>query len=59
LKSAGFSGYNEPLGIQARGLAYSPQNLLQLGYSIIYSVKNDLQHSESEVRQFFRAKRTM
>lgn len=58
LKSIDFSQHHDPFGIQARGLAYAPETLSQLGYSIIHSVKNDLQYSEAEIRQFFRLKRS-
>ncbi len=57
LKSVDFSDRDEPFGIQARGLAYPPETLLRMGYSIVHSVKNNPQYNESEVRQFFRLRR--
>jgi hypothetical protein len=44
----------EPFGVQWRGLAYPPQELADVGYSLIHSVKNDAQYSEVEIREFFR-----
>ena len=48
-----FSDEREVFGIQARGLAYSPGQLLDRGYGIIHSIKNDVSHGESEIRVFF------
>jgi hypothetical protein len=57
LRSVDFSGHNEPFGVQALGLAYPPEQLLQRGYSIIHSVKSDPRYAESDIRQFFYLKR--
>lgn len=57
LKPLDFSGSCEPFGIQGRGIAYPPERLLQLGYSVIHSVKNDPRYSEDQIRDYFRSKR--
>lgn len=41
-----------------RGLPDRPQRLLEHGYSIIHSVKNDAQETEDGIRSFFAAERT-
>jgi hypothetical protein len=50
------SGPGEPFGVQSRGLPFSPQELVRRGHSLIHSVKNDRQYSESDLRDFFRAR---
>jgi hypothetical protein len=52
-----FSSKGEPFGTRASGLAFSPQELCDFGYSIIHSVKNDDRYSEDEIRSFFRLRR--
>jgi hypothetical protein len=44
----------EPFGIQYKGLADTPQRLLDRGYAIIHSVKGDPRFTEDEIRAFFR-----
>ncbi len=44
----------EPFGIQYKGLADTPQGLLDRGYAIIHSVKGDPRFTEDEIRAFFR-----
>jgi len=52
------SSTGEPFAVTWRGLAFSPRILSALGYSIIHSVKNDANYSESEIRRFFSERRT-
>jgi hypothetical protein len=52
-----FSGRGQVFGVQAIGLAYTPATLVQRGYSIIHSVKNDPCWPESDIREFFRRRR--
>ncbi len=52
-----FSNNGEVFGVQASGLAYSPAQLVDRGYGIIHSVKNDPNNNESEIRRFFRGMR--
>jgi len=61
-RAAGFGLKNyvspgEVFGIRFIGLPFELQELLDRGYSIIHSVKNDKRYGESEVREFFRAHR--
>jgi hypothetical protein len=53
LHSADFSNDGEPFGTQSSGLAFPPQELLDRGYSIVHSVKNDPHLGEVAIRQFF------
>jgi hypothetical protein len=46
----------QPFGIQYRGLAYPPEELVARGYSLIHSLKNDPHHSEEAIRAFFRTR---
>ena len=48
----------EPFGVQYRALPYSPQELIDLGYSLIHCIKNDPRWSEDEIREFFRTRRS-
>lgn len=52
-----FVDRNEAFGIRYKGLADSPENLLQRGYSVIHSVKNDANFTEDQIREFFQARR--
>ncbi len=52
-----FVDRNEAFGIRYKGLADSPENLLQRGYSVIHSVKNEAKFTEDQIREFFRGKR--
>jgi hypothetical protein len=47
----------EPFGVRYKGLADAPARLLQRGFSIIHSVKNDVHFSESDIREYFRTLR--
>ncbi len=57
LKLHGMTKDGEPFGIQYRGIADTPQRLLERGYSIIHSVKGDKRFTEDEIRSFFRRHR--
>jgi hypothetical protein len=53
-----FCNDGEPFGIQSVGLAYSPEEMLNRGYSIIHSVRNYTQRQpEDDVRDFFKSRR--
>jgi hypothetical protein len=47
----------EVFGIRLAGLPFPMQELLERGYSIIHSIKNDKRSTEAEVREFFRIHR--
>jgi hypothetical protein len=57
LELVDFCSDNEPFGVRYRGLADTPQRLVDRGFSIIHSTKNDPNVSESEIRAFFRNRR--
>lgn len=48
---------NEVFGVRFVGLPFDLPELLERGYSIIHSVKNDNRHTEDQVRQFFKSRR--
>lgn len=52
-----FSAPGEPFGVQAGGLPHSPQELVDMGYSIIHSLKGNNGQSESEIRAWYKARR--
>lgn len=54
LKLYGLTMVGEPFGIQYKGLADTPQGLLDRGYAVIHSVKEDPRFTEDEIRAFFR-----
>jgi hypothetical protein len=47
------SGPGQPFGLQARALPHSLTRIVQLGYSIIHSIRNDAAHSEPAIVEFF------
>jgi NAD(P)-dependent dehydrogenase (short-subunit alcohol dehydrogenase family) len=57
LRHLGFVGPGEVFGVRHRGLADSPQRLVERGFSVIHAVKNDPNHSEDDIRRFFRGRR--
>jgi hypothetical protein len=57
LESSDFSLPGEPFGSNWRGLAYSPQEMLQRGHALIHSVKSDPRYSERALRRFFKNQR--
>ena len=46
-----------PFAVQAVGLPDDPQKLIDRGFAIIHSLKGDTRLCESEIREFFAAKR--
>jgi hypothetical protein len=54
LESADFNRDQQPFGVQFTGLAYSPEEFVNKGYSIIHSIKNDPKHSEEYIVDFFK-----
>lgn len=48
----------EPFGVQNVGLAYGPREMLDRGYKIIHSVRNDAAMSENDLRRFFKTARS-
>jgi hypothetical protein len=52
-----FVAEGEVFGIRLAGLPFAPEDLLEKGYSIIHSVKNDKRISERDIREFFRSHR--
>ena len=48
----------EVFGVRYKGLPDEPKNLVNNGYSVIHSVKNDPRMSEEKVREFFQKRRT-
>jgi hypothetical protein len=54
---ADFSEPGEPFGVQAYGIAYAPEELRQMGYSLIHSIKNDPRYSEQAIREYYRSQR--
>jgi hypothetical protein len=48
---------HDVFGLKHIGLADTPQGLLERGFAIVHSVKNDPHHREEEIRSFFAAQR--
>jgi hypothetical protein len=57
LRSVDFSLPGQPFGNHHRGLAYSPVELVRRGHALIHSTKGDVEHSERDIRHYFRARR--
>ena len=57
LELVGLVEPGEPFGLRHRGLADTPQRLLERGFSFIHSVKNDPHFDEAEIRRFFADRR--
>jgi hypothetical protein len=53
----GYAANGEVFGVIHKGLADAPEKLLERGYGIIHSVRNDERCTEEEVRDFFRSAR--
>lgn len=47
----------QPFGVQSIGLPYPPSMLVELGYSVIHSVKSDGIYSEDSIVGYFRDRR--
>lgn len=58
LRHFSYVGRNEVFGVRYKGLADTPQALLDRGFSVIHAVKNDKQFTELQIRQFFKEHRT-
>ena len=58
LRHMNFVAPGEVFGVRYRGLPDEPSKLLERGYSVIHSVKNDPRNSEQEIRQFFQRQRS-
>lgn len=52
-----FVDRGEVFGVRFVGLPFDLPELVERGYSLIHSVKNDSRHDESAVRAFFKARR--
>jgi hypothetical protein len=57
LDIAGFAAEGETFGVKLVGLPDTPPRLLERGYSVIHSVKNDPLFSEEQIRAFYREHR--
>ena len=57
LRHMDFVGAGEAFGVRHQGLPDIPQRLLERGFSVIHSIKNDPRMNEAEIREFFRAHR--
>ena len=57
LGMTGFAANGEVFGVKHVGLPDSPERLVERGYSVIHSVKNDQRFSEEEIRAYFKARR--
>jgi len=57
LRSISLTADGEPFGLKYIGLADTPVRLLQRGFSLIHSVKNDPLVPEATIRRFYRARR--
>lgn len=56
---ADFSGQNQPFGVQAVGLPYTLEKLVERNYSIIHSLRNDNDLSETRIRECFQERRRL
>jgi len=54
-----FNDKNNIFGIQHVGLADTPNGMLERGYSVIHSIKNDPNFSEEQIRTFYRQRRAV
>jgi hypothetical protein len=53
LRVCELAGEGDPFAIQAGGLPYPPQTLIDRGHSLVHGVKNDRQWPERDIRAFF------
>jgi hypothetical protein len=53
LRLLDLSEKNQPFGIHWRGLPFEPARMIDCGYSIIHSLKNDSRYTELELASFF------
>jgi hypothetical protein len=54
---AGHAANGDAFGVKHVGLPDTPERLLERGYSIIHSLKNDGRFTEEQIRAFYREKR--
>jgi hypothetical protein len=54
----GFAANGEVFGVLHRGLPDVPERLLERGYGVIHSVRNDPRFSEGDIRVFFQNMRS-
>lgn len=54
LEQRDFSNWGEPFGVQAQGLPFPPQEILERQYGLIHSVRTDPHRTEEQLRRFFR-----
>ena len=47
------SAPGQPFGVQWKGLAFAPDKLVPLGYSLIHSVNTDESHDERSLRDYY------
>jgi hypothetical protein len=52
-----FVDRGQVFGVRFVGLPFGLEEIVERGYSIIHSIKNDKRHSEEEIVQFFREQR--
>jgi hypothetical protein len=52
-----YSNTGEPFGLSYRGLPFTPEQLVEKGYSLIHSVKGDANFEEPDIRRFFAERR--
>jgi hypothetical protein len=57
LRHMNFVAPSEVFGVRYKGLPDVPEKLIERGYSVIHSVKNDPRMSEETIREFFRKRR--
>jgi hypothetical protein len=53
----GLAADGETFGVKHVGLPDTPQRLLERGYSVIHSLKNDARFTEDQIREFYREHR--
>lgn len=56
LRVRNFSGRGEVFGVHNPGLAAEPAELVNAGYALIHSVKNDRRFTETTIRDYFRVR---
>ena len=56
-KLLGHAANGEVFGVLHKGLPDFPEKLLERGYGIAHSLRNDPRHSEPELRAFFKGRR--
>ena len=54
LQTMDFSSPNEPFGVQCGRVAFPPHVLVECGYSIVHSIKNDFRYPELEATRILR-----